>query len=442
MFKFNRSLFIVLNFIFTVLIFILLYFLRYTPLIDVFFANKSLITLEKILWIFLYSFLLIFFNVSLKNYEINKIIKLKESFISSYISSLFTISIVSVFFYILKIDFARFVLISGLFFAPAINSFFNKSLFIFLNKRKNPISIHFIGSNEALNELLSLVTKFNKYFSIEVINDIPETVITQKNRTFDLLIVDTDKTFSKADVEFLNEYELNGGILYSLVDLFSYLDESMPAEIIKNHHYEYFSSYKLNSFYNKYSKRVFDILVSIFFMVLFLPLMIFVYLFIAVFYRVNPIYTQIRTGLNQKEFKLYKFITMKPDSEKDGVKLTEKNDNRITLIGRIMRPFRIDELPQIFNIIKGDMSFIGPRPERPELIKEIIKSVPLFKKRILVKPGLTGWAQVKYTYVNNVNDMSNKLRYDLYYIRNLSAGLDFKILLYTFETVIFRRGAL
>ncbi|HOV14410.1 MAG TPA: sugar transferase, partial [Spirochaetota bacterium] len=154
------------------------------------------------------------------------------------------------------------------------------------------------------------------------------------------------------------------------------------------------------------------------------------------------VYKQKRVGFKGKEFYMYKFRSMKLDAESDEAKLTKENDPRITLIGRIMRPLRIDELPQLINIFIGDMSFIGPRPEREEFIKLIIEETPLFKKRLLVKPGLTGWAQVKYTYVNNISQMNKKLSYDLYYINNLSLFFDIKILLYTIDTIIFRRGAI
>lgn len=123
------------------------------------------------------------------------------------------------------------------------------------------------------------------------------------------------------------------------------------------------------------------------------------------------------------------------------IDFTKKNDKRITHIGRIMRKLRIDEIPQLINVIKGEMSLIGPRPERPELINEIIKKYPLFKKRLLIKPGITGWAQVKYTYVDKIEKMNKKLSYDLYYLNNISFIFDLKIILYTLETIIFRKGA-
>lgn len=154
------------------------------------------------------------------------------------------------------------------------------------------------------------------------------------------------------------------------------------------------------------------------------------------------IYKQKRATIKNKEFYIYKFRTMKDSTNEDNINFTDEKDNRITFIGRIIRSLRIDEVPQLVNILKGDMSLIGPRPERHEIINQILKKYPLFKKRLLVKPGLTGWAQVKFTYVNRIEKMNKKLSYDLYYINNLSFAFDLKIFLYTIETVIFRRGAI
>ncbi len=439
MFKYNRAGLIFLNLITSFTIFIIVYLLRYTPILNLIYVNKMPLNSNTILWMLIYSITLIFFNTALKIYEIKKIIKLNESIISGYISSFFTISLIGGIFYIFKLDFARFVLISGIAVIPIINSIVNKGLFLIRKKNQRIVKVLFAGADKNFLILDELVKKYKKYFNIEIVsNDLSEI----SKKSYNLIIVDTDYRFNENDTNRLNNYELDGGNLYSLIDLFAYLDESLPAEIIQNNHYEYFSTYKLDSFYIRYIKRIFDILISVFLLTVLSPIILFIYLFILIIYKTNPIYIQNRTGINQKIFRLYKFKTMYNDSEKDGVKLTIKNDSRITIIGKLIRPFRIDELPQLYNILKGDMSFIGPRPERPELITEIIKRVPLFKKRLLVKPGLTGWAQVKYNYVNEIDDMSHKLRYDLYYIKNLSATLDFKILLYTLETVIFKRGAM
>jgi lipopolysaccharide/colanic/teichoic acid biosynthesis glycosyltransferase len=187
---------------------------------------------------------------------------------------------------------------------------------------------------------------------------------------------------------------------------------------------------------------VFDIFISLIFIVLLFPVGLLAAIFVKLTSNGEIFFVQKRITLHGKVFSMYKFRSMKISVEKKGDHFTAQNDERLTLIGKIIRPLRIDEIPQLFNVLKGDMSLIGPRPERPELIQEILKKYPLFKKRLLIKPGLTGWAQVKYDYVNDIKKMNVKLSYDLYYINNLSFVFDLKIMLYTFETVFFRRGAI
>ena len=154
--------------------------------------------------------------------------------------------------------------------------------------------------------------------------------------------------------------------------------------------------------------------------------------------RVNPIYTQKTCWINGRVFKIYKLRSMYIDAEKDGPKWASENDERITKVGRIIRKTRIDELPQLVNILKRDMSFIGPRPERPELIEEFLKNIPDFNDRLLVKPGITGWAQVNGGYSLTPKE---KLEFDKYYIQNRGFKLDLLILLKTIIVIFTRHGA-
>ena len=173
-------------------------------------------------------------------------------------------------------------------------------------------------------------------------------------------------------------------------------------------------------------------------LILAIPICILVCIAIYVELRVNPIYTQNRVGLNGRIFKIYKLRSMYIDAEKDGAKWASENDERITKVGRIIRKTRIDELPQLVNILKRDMSFIGPRPERPEFIKEFIKYIPDFNDRLLVKPGITGWAQVNGGYSLTPKE---KLEFDKYYIRNRGFKLDLLILVKTIIVIFTRNGA-
>jgi lipopolysaccharide/colanic/teichoic acid biosynthesis glycosyltransferase len=153
-------------------------------------------------------------------------------------------------------------------------------------------------------------------------------------------------------------------------------------------------------------------------------------------------FKQVRVGEGEKPFVLIKFRTMSQDAEKTtGAVWAEKNDSRVTKLGSFLRKTRLDEIPQLFNILRGDMSFIGPRPERPEFVEDLKKVIPFYSERHFVKPGLTGWAQVRYTYAASVEDAIEKLRYDLFYIKNMSIFLDTLIILETVKVILFRRGS-
>lgn len=192
------------------------------------------------------------------------------------------------------------------------------------------------------------------------------------------------------------------------------------------------------------AKRTFDIVVSLSMLVTTLPLMALTALAILVESRFRgPIlYRQQRVGEGGRRFDVYKFRSMRIDAERDGrARWAETNDPRVTRVGRFIRRYRIDELPQIFNVLRGDMSFVGPRPERPEFVQGLQEKIPYYSERHQVKPGLTGWAQICYPYGASDADALEKLQYDLYYVKNHSLFLDLTILLQTAEVVLWSKGA-
>jgi lipopolysaccharide/colanic/teichoic acid biosynthesis glycosyltransferase len=152
------------------------------------------------------------------------------------------------------------------------------------------------------------------------------------------------------------------------------------------------------------------------------------------------LYRQERVGLNGQLFNIIKFRSMRLDAEKDGAKWATANDTRVTKIGAFIRKFRIDELPQIWNIFRGEMSFIGPRPERPQFVEQLIREIPYYNQRHNVKPGLAGWAQLNYPYGASIEDSMEKLKFDLYYVKHQSVMLDILILIRTVEVVLFGKG--
>ena len=184
------------------------------------------------------------------------------------------------------------------------------------------------------------------------------------------------------------------------------------------------------------AKRLIDIVVSLLGMVAFAPLAPLLVLLIKLQDGGPVIYSQVRVGMHNQPFRIYKFRTMRNDAEKAGVQWAQKNDDRATWVGRFMRKTRIDEVPQFWNILRGEMSFIGPRPERPELIETIEKEIPYYRYRHLIKPGLTGWAQVNYPYGASIHDARQKLAYDLYYMKYGTVTRELHIMLRTIVAMV------
>jgi sugar transferase (PEP-CTERM system associated) len=189
-------------------------------------------------------------------------------------------------------------------------------------------------------------------------------------------------------------------------------------------------------------KRALDLTLALCGLVLAAPIVLLVAVLVKLTSQGPVLYHQERVGLNGRIFTVHKFRTMAVDAEaQSGPVWSRPNDVRVTPVGRLLRRTRLDEIPQLWNVLRGEMSFVGPRPERPSFVEQLTASIPFYPQRHVVKPGLTGWAQVRYTYGASVEDAIEKLQYDLYYIKNLSIALDLVIVLDTIKIVVLRRGA-
>jgi exopolysaccharide biosynthesis polyprenyl glycosylphosphotransferase len=225
------------------------------------------------------------------------------------------------------------------------------------------------------------------------------------------------------------------------MQVFEEITQRIPVQHVDKDFYRYFpfSRSNQNKFY-QFFHRLFDIIASLIGLTCFFVITPLILLLNLIGNRGPLFYTQTRIGKNGRAFKIIKLRTMVKDAEKDGAVWAQKNDSRITRFGKFLRKSRLDEIPQFFNVLFGEMSLIGPRPERPVFVRELSKKIPFYETRHVVKPGLTGWAQVMGSYGSSEEHALEKLQYDLYYIKHRNLFMDLSIILKTISTVIFYRG--
>ena len=279
----------------------------------------------------------------------------------------------------------------------------------------------------------------NFKFKLKLVEKLSDLRLIDFNKNkYEGIIISSDKLEESFDFSFLNKYSLS---FISLKDWCKIYLQRYPPEFINS-----FDILRLNKILKDKSfefqlKRFADIFLSLIILLVFSPILIIFSCLIFLEDRGPIIYSQIRTGLDSRHFRIYKLRSMHVNSEENGAAWAISNDSRVSKVGRIIRATRIDELPQLISVLKGEMSLIGPRPERPEFDQLLYKKIPFYYQRYLIKPGLSGWAQVNYPYGASERDSSNKLSYDLFYIENFSFFLDFIILIKTIKLVINAKGS-
>lgn len=259
------------------------------------------------------------------------------------------------------------------------------------------------------------------------------------------IVIAADKNIPEKLLRRIMEMRLGGVRIYDLTDFCEQYMQKVPVLHLRDNWFALSHGFDLlHHDVELKIKRLLDLFLAGTMLVVSLPVMLVIAVAIKLDRRGNakgPIfYLQLRTGANGVPFYIYKFRTMVSDAETNGARWAERNDSRVTRVGRVLRASRLDELPQLWNVLKGEMSFIGPRPERPDFNEELERKIPYYDLRHLVKPGITGWAQVMYDYGASTEDAIEKLQYDIYYIKNYSLLLDLFIVLKTFRVILRRRG--
>jgi sugar transferase (PEP-CTERM system associated) len=324
-----------------------------------------------------------------------------------------------------------------------------KSRFLILGTGKKAVNFAF--------EYLNAYPKAEFIFLTDKQTEIEEFIITEKNSFpihpleklnywskqswSGILIDDTVTQLSDEMIREVMEIRLAGVYVYNLADFYETFWQKIPPAYIKDDWFAFTSGFSI--LHNRVSvklKQLFDTIVAGFLLLITLPIIILVAIAIKLDSAGPIFYTQVRTGLNGKKFKVYKFRSMCQNAECLGIQWAKEKDPRVTRVGRLLRLMRIDELPQIWNVLKGDMSLIGPRPERPEFDAKLRREIPYYDVRYLVKPGITGWAQVCYPYGASTEDSYQKVAYDLYYIKNYSLLLDISIALKTIRVILLGKG--
>ncbi len=272
----------------------------------------------------------------------------------------------------------------------------------------------------------------------QVLHDTRTLVELARHHKVDEIVVAVEERRNQLETEQLLECRLNGIQVSEPSSFFERQEGRVEVDGLYPSWMIFGPGFNSVTTEQRIAKRLFDFLTSSLLLVFFAPLMILIALAIGASGGGPILFRQDRVGLNGSIFTIWKFRSMRPEAESDGVaRWSSSNDARVTFLGRLLRRFRMDELPQLWNVLKGEMSFIGPRPERPEFVRQLVAQIPYYDYRHIVKPGISGWAQINLPYGASFKAAKEKLNYDLYYIKNYSLALDFLVLLQTARVIIW-----
>lgn len=298
-----------------------------------------------------------------------------------------------------------------------------------------------IGNKDERENIISIINQNKNILQHKIVEEleIEDSTTCWNNNAIEEIII-SNSTYEKEKVERIIIESLSRNIGIKIVaDDFDIIAQKYKSQNIFDGNFIYIAPIQ-KSMAQRLTKRCFDIAISILFLLLFSPIFIIVAYLVKRTSKGSIYYKQERLGLNGKAFTMYKFRTMHENAESSTPQLTQIDDKRITSIGKFLRKHRLDELPQLINVLKGEMSIVGPRPERAYFVEKIVNETPKYKLIQKVKPGITSLGMVKFGYAHTVQEMIERLKYDLIYIENWSTLLDFKILIYTVLTVIRGEG--
>ncbi len=324
------------------------------------------------------------------------------------------------------------IVLAGIF--ATFNRFIINLLYSIQEKRDN---ILFIGGDSFAEEFKRNLIEQSDARQVTY----TKSIDIGKAKGWSEIVLSPDYYPTKKDTSRLVNLRLLGTEVRSFTAFWEHYWFKIPISSVKDDWFYFSQGFSvLSSSISQRVKRAVDILCALLLLALCLPIIVIAALLVAISSKGAAFFCQQRLGLNGKEFTIYKLRTMSVDAEASGAQWATINDTRITKVGRFLRLSRLDELPQLWNVLKGDMSLVGPRPERPEFTGQLSKVIPYYDLRHLVKPGLTGWAQVMYPYGASEEDSLRKLEYDLYYIKHQSFFFDFNILARTVAIVTQNSG--
>lgn len=325
-------------------------------------------------------------------------------------------------------------------------TFWRRFLLNFFSWTRFEVKIHTICNEKNKNEVESILEdkphlgyKITRHFNLHEIHNIKLDIPRLIKENIKVIVIDRNALRNEDTLNKVFQVLSHNIKVIDLSNFIERISGEIPIDAIEKSWFLEYCGYNQSKFY-EVSKTILDKSSAIFIFLIVCPIFI-PLLFLLLVISGRPLFfKQKRVGHFNKEFTLLKLRTMVNDAEKNGAKWATPNDSRITPIGKFLRKSRLDEIPQLWNVIRGDMSLVGPRPERPEFTTKLSESIPYYNERHLVKPGVTGWAQINFRYGYSEDDSAKKLRFDLYYIKNKSIWMDIAIILKTAKTVLTGMG--